>query len=102
VIVASFLGWHMEDKEDGNEREVKHFRSKLGSQAALAVLAIASFLAFVSVLWQHTSSSAAAVMGQNLSYRTVKGHGASVAMVFGVWWSVSESSCDCSDSYYDF
>lgn len=56
-------------------------------RVVIVVLAVASFLNFVSILWQHISSSVAVVMGQSLSYGAVKGHVGSVAMVLG-WGGV--------------
>jgi Ca2+ regulator and membrane fusion protein Fig1 len=66
---------------------VKPFPSRPVSWVVAVTLALASFLQFVSILWQHISSSAAAVTGQSLSYGTIKGHVGAVAMVLG-WGGV--------------
>lgn len=68
-------------------REVNPFPSKPVSQVALACLAVASLLTLVSVLWQHLSSSAAAKMGEVLTYGAVTGHVGPTAAVLG-WFGV--------------
>ena len=87
LLLTTFPGWHEEEDSDGTEVEVKRFPSKPISYVVLVVLTIVSLLTFVSVLWQHITSSAAATMGQSLSYGTVEGHVGTVAMVLG-WGAV--------------
>lgn len=87
LLLSTFPGWHEEADAEGSEREVKPFPSRPVSQAVLVALAIASVFLFVSILWQHVSSSAAATMVHGLAYGTAKGHVGSVAMVLG-WGGV--------------
>lgn len=84
----TFPKWHEEVDENGSDRDVKPFPSRTTARAVLAILAVASCLTFVSILWQHISSSTAAVMGHSLTYGTVKGHVGSAAMILG-WGGVS-------------
>lgn len=86
-MLVTFPGWHEKDDAEGSEREVKPFPSRSISQTALVALTVASVLTFVSVFWQHISSSTALVMGQSLAYGVVKGHVGTAAMVLG-WVSV--------------
>lgn len=83
LLLSTFPGWHEEVDEHGGEREVKPFPSRSVSQSALAVIALASLFAFVSILWQHIASSATATMIQSLSYGTVTGHVGTAAMALG-------------------
>jgi hypothetical protein len=87
LILASFPRWHEEDDQNGSEREVKPFPSRLLSQSALAVLTLAALLVFVSVFWQHIASSGAVTMVQSLSYGALKGKLGVVTVVLG-WCAV--------------
>jgi len=82
LLLASFPGWYAEDEED-SERDIKPFPSRPVSQLALAMATLASLFGFVSILWQHIATSAAASMIRSLSYGTVKGHVGPAAMVLG-------------------
>ncbi|KAK2760348.1 hypothetical protein FQN54_002417 [Arachnomyces sp. PD_36] len=53
----------------------------------VAILAVASLLALVSVLWQHIVSSSALAMGHSLSYGAIGGNIGTVAIVLG-WGGV--------------
>jgi len=83
LILASFPGWHDEEDEDGIERAVKPFPSKILRNIALGLALIASLLTFMSVLWQHIASSTASVMSGSLSYGAVDGHIGTTAIVLG-------------------
>ncbi|KAL3421141.1 hypothetical protein PVAG01_07586 [Phlyctema vagabunda] len=83
LLLATFPGWHVEEDDEGSEREVKPFPSRPVSQAALAIVAVSSIFMFVSVFWQHIASSTGATMVQTLSYGTVKGHVGLAAMILG-------------------
>ncbi|PMD33870.1 hypothetical protein L207DRAFT_517892 [Hyaloscypha variabilis F] len=87
LLLATFPGWHEEEDSEGSEREVKPFPSRPVSYLVMALLTLASLLIFVSVFWQHISSSAAVTMGQSLSYGTVRGKVGTVAAVLG-WATV--------------
>lgn len=82
-LVATFPSWHPEEDGMGSERDVKPFPSRPVSQIALACITASSVLIFVSVLWQHTCSSAAATMAHSLSYGSVKARTGAVAMSLG-------------------
>ena len=78
-LLLTFPGWHEEHDDNGSEREVKPFPSRPISLIALAASTLASMLALVSMMWQHTASVAAATTAQDLGYGTVKsGVGATV------------------------
>ncbi|TVY82200.1 hypothetical protein LSUE1_G007803, partial [Lachnellula suecica] len=83
LLLATFPGWHEEEGSEGSEREVKPFPSRPVSQVALSIIALASLFAFVSILWQHIATSAAASMVRSLSYGTVSGQVGSAAMALG-------------------
>jgi len=72
---------------DGNEREVKPFPSRPVSRWALAVVVLASLLAFVSAFWQHIACATGAAMVRSLSYGTVKTVVGPAAMILA-WGSV--------------
>lgn len=82
-ILATFPGWHEETDENGSERDVKPFPSRPLSRIALAALTLASLLALVSMMWQHTASVAAATTAQDMAYGEVKTHVGAIAMALG-------------------
>lgn len=84
ILLATFPGWHEEpDPRTGSEVDVKPFPSRPVSQAALALIFIASIFVLVSVLWQHTASVAAAQIAQDLGNGSVKSGVGTTAMVLG-------------------
>jgi len=87
LLLFTFPSWHTEEDEDGSEQEVKPFPSKSITNAALAVVTVASILTFISAYGQHISSSTAGVLAQSLSYETVESHVGTVAMILG-WGAV--------------
>ena len=83
ILLATFPGWHEEMDSTGSEREVKPFPSRPVSQAALALIFVASVFVLVSVLWQHTASVAASTIAQDMGNGSVKSGVGSSAMVLG-------------------
>lgn len=83
ILLATFPGWHEETDATGSEREVKPFPSRPVSQAALALIFIASVFVLVSVLWQHTASVAASTIAQDMGNGSVKSGVGTSAMVLG-------------------
>ncbi|KAB8260219.1 Ca2+ regulator and membrane fusion protein Fig1-domain-containing protein [Aspergillus pseudonomiae] len=83
ILLATFPGWHEEIDSTGSEREVKPFPSRPVSQAALALIFVASVFVLVSVLWQHTASVAASTIAQDMGNGSVKSGVGSSAMVLG-------------------
>ncbi|KAF7591154.1 hypothetical protein BBP40_001928 [Aspergillus hancockii] len=81
VLLATFPGWHEEIHEEGTE--VKPFPSRPVSQAALALIFVASVFVLVSVLWQHTASVAASTIAQDMGNGSVKSGVGTSAMVLG-------------------
>lgn len=86
-LLGTFPGWHEEEDANGSEREVKPFPSRPVSQIALAMVGLSSILAFISIFWQHISSSTALVMSQGLSYGAIDGHVGTAAAILG-WGGV--------------
>jgi len=87
ILLATFPGWHEEtDGRTGSEVDVKPFPSRPVSQAALALIFIASIFILVSVLWQHTASVAAAQVAQDFGNGSVRSGVGSGAMVLG-WFA---------------
>ena len=82
-LLATFPGWHEETDENGSERDVKPFPSRPVSKVALAASTLASLLALVSMMWQHTASVAAATVAQDMAYGAVKTHVGAVSMALG-------------------
>lgn len=83
-LLLTFPGWHEELVEDGGSaREVKPFPSRPVSLIALAASTLASVLALVSMMWQHTASVAAATTAQDLGYGTVKSEVGAVSLALG-------------------
>jgi multisubunit Na+/H+ antiporter MnhB subunit len=83
ILLATFPGWHEEIDATGSEREVKPFPSRPVSQAALALIFVASVFVLVSVLWQHTASVAATTIAQDMGNGSVKSGVGTSAMVLG-------------------
>lgn len=86
ILLATFPGWHEERSGDGDDVQVKPFPSRPVSQAALALIFIATVFVLVSVLWQHTASVAASQVAQDLGNGSVKSGVGTTAMVLG-WFS---------------
>lgn len=82
-LLATFPGWHVETDEAGSERDVKPFPSRPVSQVAMAALILATLLALVSMMWQHTASVAAATMAEDMAYGTVKAEVGPAAVALG-------------------
>ena len=92
LVLSTFPGWHTETEENGSEssiadREIKPFPSKLASHLGAALTVFGSIFLFVSMLWQHVSSAAAASMVGSLTYGTVEGRVGPAAMALG-WTAV--------------
>ncbi|KAH2567110.1 hypothetical protein KXV42_000728 [Aspergillus fumigatus] len=83
ILLATFPGWHEEIDSTGSEGEVKPFPSRPVSQAALALIFVASVFVLVSVLWQHTASVAATTIAQDMGNGSVKSGVGTSAMVLG-------------------
>ena len=81
--MATFPGWHEETDEAGSERDVKPFPSRPVSQVALGSVSLASLLALVSMMWQHTASVAAATTAQDMAYGSVTSRVGAAAMALG-------------------
>lgn len=82
-ILLTFPGWHEEHDDSGNDREVKPFPSRPAILIALAASTLASMLALVSMIWQHTASVAAATTAEGLGYGTVKSEVGATILVLG-------------------
>ena len=82
-LILTFPGWHIVRDDDGEDREVKPFPSRPVSHIALTASTLASLLALVSMIWQHTASVAAATTAQHLGYGTVKSAIGSASLVLG-------------------
>ncbi|KAJ5722881.1 hypothetical protein N7488_000916 [Penicillium malachiteum] len=74
LMLGTFPGWHEETDENESTVEVKPLPSRQVSQAALAAAALRFSFGFISVLWQHINSAAAASMAEKLSYGQITGH----------------------------
>ncbi|KAK2759832.1 hypothetical protein FQN54_002566 [Arachnomyces sp. PD_36] len=83
ILLATFPGWHEETDASGSEHEVKPFPSRPVSQAALALIFIASVFILVSVLWQHTASVAASTIAQDLGNGSVRSGVGASSMILG-------------------
>ncbi|OOF96708.1 hypothetical protein ASPCADRAFT_206883 [Aspergillus carbonarius ITEM 5010] len=83
ILLATFPGWHDELDASGSEVESKPFPSRPVSQAALALIFVASVFVLVSVLWQHTASVAASTIAQDMGNGSVKSGVGTSAMVLG-------------------
>ncbi|KAF7939001.1 uncharacterized protein EAE98_001337 [Botrytis deweyae] len=87
IILFTFPGWHDEEDSAGMEIEVRPFPSRRLSNWALILVALASFLSFVSAFWQHISSATGASMVRSLSYGTIRTVVGPAAMALA-WGSV--------------
>ena len=83
LLLLTFPGWHGEVDDDGSDRDVKPFPSRPVTRIVLAATTLASLLALVSMMWQHTASVAAATTAQDLAYGTVKSEVGGRAMALG-------------------
>ncbi|KAK0512772.1 hypothetical protein JMJ35_004789 [Cladonia borealis] len=111
AILVTFPGWHEERTikdggveyggveyggvEDGGVeyggveddeveiRDVKEFPTRSHVQIALAATVAASFLALVSMVWQHTASVAVATTIQDVGYGTINSKVGASAMALG-------------------
>ncbi|KAJ5088597.1 Ca2+ regulator and membrane fusion protein Fig1-domain-containing protein [Penicillium angulare] len=83
VMLSTFPGWHEEEDDAGSAVEVKPFPSRPMTQAVLVTSIVGMSFCFVSVLWQHMNSAAAASMAEKLSYGQITGHVGTAAMTFG-------------------
>ena len=82
-LLLTFPGWHREEDDSGGVREVKMFPSRPFSRIAFAASTLASLLALVSMIWQHTASVAAMTIAQDLGYGTVKSEVGAAALALG-------------------
>ena len=82
-LLLTFPGWHQETNETGSEVDVKPFPSRLVSNLALAASVLATLLALVSMMWQHTASVAVATTVQDMGYGTIKSEVGAMAMALG-------------------
>lgn len=82
-LLSTFPGWHPERDDSGSDREVKPFPSREISSIALAASTLASMLALVSMMWQHTASVAAATTAQDLGYGTVRSEVGATTLALG-------------------
>ena len=82
-LLSTFPGWHEETDERGSLRDVKPFPSKSVSRIALGTSLLASLLALVSMMWQHTASVAAATTAEDLTYGAVKSQVGAASMALG-------------------
>ena len=87
LLLATFPGWHREVDDRGSERDVKYFPSKPKQQVTLVAVILASSLAVVSMMWQHTASAAVATTVQDMGYGSIKSEVGAAAMALG-WVSV--------------
>ncbi|EEH10556.1 conserved hypothetical protein [Histoplasma capsulatum G186AR] len=87
LLLATFPTWQDEVDSNGSEVQVKPFPSKVVSRVTTVLVVLASLLAFVSIFWQHISSSASVTMNEELYYGVVRSHSGVVAMILG-WGGV--------------
>ncbi|KAJ5259309.1 Ca2+ regulator and membrane fusion protein Fig1-domain-containing protein [Penicillium angulare] len=88
ILLSTFPGWHEEIDDGESEVEVKPFPARKVTHAVLITSGVGLSFAFVSVLWQHINSAAAASMAEKMSYGQITGHVGSAAMTFG-WAGVA-------------
>ena len=82
-LLGTFPGWQEETDENGSIRDVKPFPSRPVSQVAFAAVTLATFLALISMMWQHTASVAAATAAQDLTYGAVNSQVGAESMALG-------------------
>jgi len=63
-LLATFPGWHSAYDDDGSEIDVKPFPNRTVVQVTLGATALAMLFAFVSAVWQHTSTATASTTFQ--------------------------------------
>ncbi|KAK4140672.1 Ca2+ regulator and membrane fusion protein Fig1-domain-containing protein, partial [Dichotomopilus funicola] len=84
MLLSTFPSWHTEeDSDDGSEREVKPFPSRVVSDISLLLVLVSSLLALVAALWQHLSTAATSTMIGTLTYGSVSGEVGVGATVLG-------------------
>ncbi|UNI22504.1 hypothetical protein JDV02_008390 [Purpureocillium takamizusanense] len=87
VALSTFPGWHEEEDTGGSLREVKPFPSRAMSTFALLCSSLATAVAYVAALWQHTSCAATGMLFEALRYGAVEAHTGMAAVALG-WMSV--------------
>ena len=91
LTLSLFPNYHTENDElTGKEVEVKPFPSRKKFFICLASTTLAVLFAFVSALWQHTSSATAATLLQFSAFPLIKASVGTVGTVlawlaFGLW-----------------
>ncbi|KAL9631037.1 MAG: hypothetical protein Q9164_006109 [Protoblastenia rupestris] len=83
VILLDNIRWHEEIDERAEEHDVKPFPSEPVSHSSFAAIMLASLLALVAMIWQHSACVTAAATIQKMAYGTVKGEVGGRAMVLG-------------------
>lgn len=83
IGLSSFPGWHAEKSEDDESVDVKPFPSRFLMQGSLGLIAAATLLTFLSIIWQHISSASATAMAGDLAYGNIVGHVGPAAMILG-------------------
>ena len=87
-ILLTFPNWHEEIDDKGSERDVKPFPNREATKLAIALLITASWLAVLSMLWEHVASVAAVTTIENMAYGTVKGKIGAAGLILG-WLAVA-------------
>ena len=82
-LLLTFPGWVEKHDDDSEDRQVTPFPSRPLTQLALAASTLASMLALVSMIWQHTTSVASATTAEHLGYGTVKSAVGPASLVLG-------------------
>lgn len=86
-ILMTFPGWHEEIDDSGSARDIKPFPSRSVTSTASLLSILASFLALLSMLWQHVASVTFVTDVENMTYRLVQGHVGVVGLALG-WLAV--------------
>lgn len=79
----SFPGWHQEVDENGFDIDVKPFPPKYKSGIAALLSIFASYLALLSMLWQHVASITFVTNVESMTYQIVKGHVGALGLMLG-------------------
>ncbi|KAL9020721.1 MAG: hypothetical protein Q9185_002037 [Variospora sp. 1 TL-2023] len=79
-ILMTFPGWHEDSDDGGSAMDVKPFPSSSLSSTAALLSILASFLALLSMLWQHVASVTFVTDVENMTYRLVQGHVGAVGL----------------------
>lgn len=87
IALSTFPGWHEEEDTEGSLREIKPFPSRAVSTLALLSSLLATAVAYVAALWQHTSCAATGTLFESLRYGAVEVHIGAGAAALG-WISV--------------